>query len=58
LDEENRLFQAGLAAERVGDFRSATQSLEQLLSAYPASPLAADARLALSRVKSHLAPVP
>jgi FecR protein len=50
LNEENRLFQAGLAAERSGDTRTAAASFELLLSRYPQSPLAADARTALSRV--------
>jgi len=50
LDEENRLFQGGLAAERAGDSRGATASFELLLSRYPRSPLANEARAALSRV--------
>jgi len=51
LDEENALFQAGLSAERQGNARAATTSFELLLARYPASPLAADARGALARVK-------
>lgn len=50
LKEENRLFQAGLAAEQQGDARSAAASFELLLSRYPQSPLAGDARAALARV--------
>ncbi|HEX3852912.1 MAG TPA: FecR domain-containing protein [Polyangiaceae bacterium] len=51
LDEENRLFQSGLAAERRGDPRAAAESFELLLSRNPRSPLAADARTALARVR-------
>ncbi|HEY1534827.1 MAG TPA: FecR domain-containing protein [Polyangiaceae bacterium] len=51
LDEENRLFQAGLAAERRGDPKAAAESFELLLSRNPRSPLAADARTALARVR-------
>jgi hypothetical protein len=50
LKEENRLFQAGLAAEQKGDTRKAAASFSLLLSRYPQSPLAADARAALDRV--------
>jgi hypothetical protein len=55
LKEENRLFQAGLAAEQKGDARKAAASFSLLLSRYPQSPLAADARTALDRV-SKVAP--
>jgi hypothetical protein len=51
LDEQNRLFQAGLLAERQGDTRAAGVYFEQLLSRYPASPLASDTQRALARVK-------
>ncbi len=51
LDEENRLFQAGLSAERQGDAYGAVGFFEQLLSRYPDSPLASDTRRALARVK-------
>jgi hypothetical protein len=51
LDEENRLFQSGLAAERRGDPKAAAESFELLLSRNPHSPLAADARTALARVR-------
>jgi hypothetical protein len=50
LNEENRLFQAGLAAEQKGDPHQAAASFSLLLSRYPQSPLAADARAALDRV--------
>jgi len=50
LDEENRLFQAGLAAERAGEARRAATSFDLLLSRYPQSPLANEARAALARV--------
>jgi FecR protein len=58
LEEQNRLFQAGLAAEREGDTKAARLALEALLSRYPASPLAADARLALTRAKPKAAAAP
>lgn len=51
LDEENRLFQAGLSAERQGDALGAGAFFEQLLSRYPDSPLASDTRRALARVR-------
>jgi TolA-binding protein len=50
LDEENGLFQAGLAAERAGDARRAAASFDLLLSRYPQSPLANEARAALARI--------
>jgi hypothetical protein len=51
LDEETRLFQAGLSAERQGDARGAGAFFQRLVSRYPDSPLASDARRALARVK-------
>jgi hypothetical protein len=51
LDEENRIFQAGLSAERQGDALGAGAFFEQLLSRYPDSPLASDTRRALARVR-------
>jgi TolA-binding protein len=51
LDEENRLFEAGISAERRGDVHGAGSFFEQLLSHYPGSPLAADAQRALARMK-------
>jgi hypothetical protein len=50
LDDENRLFQAGLSSERSGDRQAAATSFRALLTRYPKSPLAADARRALERV--------
>jgi hypothetical protein len=54
LDEETSLLRLGLANERKGDLRGAASSFESLLSRYPESPLAPDARAALSRVKGSL----
>jgi len=54
LGEETSLLQLGLANERKGDLRGAAVSFESLLSRYPESPLAPDARAALSRVKGSL----
>jgi len=53
LDEESRLLRLGLAAERQGRAADAVSLLEQLLSRYPKSPLAPDAREALRRVKQN-----
>jgi len=50
LSDENRLFQAALAAERLGQKAKAEQTLNRLLTKYPSSPLASEARRALSRV--------
>jgi hypothetical protein len=52
LDEETRLLRSGLAAERSGDLAGAASSFEQLLSHHPQSPLAPEARAALTRVKA------
>lgn len=54
LDEETSLLRLGLANERKGDLHGAAASFESLLSRYPESPLAPDARAALSRVKGSL----
>jgi hypothetical protein len=53
LDEETRLLRSGLAAERSGDLAGAAASFNQLLTRFPQSPLAPDARAALVRVRSH-----
>ena len=53
LDEETRLLRSGLAAERSGDLTGAAASFNQLLTRFPQSPLAPDARAALVRVRSH-----
>ncbi|HYQ27032.1 MAG TPA: FecR domain-containing protein [Polyangiaceae bacterium] len=50
LGEERRLFQAALAAERVGQPQLAHSLLEQLLGRYPSSPLAPEARRAATRI--------
>jgi hypothetical protein len=50
LGEENRLFQAALAAERLGQKTGAELDLNRLLSKYPSSPLGPEARRALSRI--------
>jgi len=54
LDEETSLLRLGLANERKGDLRGAAASFESLLSRYPDSQLAPDARAGLSRVKGSL----
>ncbi len=58
LDEENRLFQAGLAAERRRDLAAARAAFDQLLTRFPASPLASDAKVARARVQQDQAPGP
>lgn len=50
LSDENRLFQAALAAERLGQKDKAAFDLNRLLTKYPASPLGPEARRALSRI--------
>jgi hypothetical protein len=50
LSEETRLLQAALAAERVDQRGQAQALLNQLLTKYPSSPLAPEARRALSRL--------
>jgi hypothetical protein len=50
LGDENRLFQAALAAERLGQKEKAELDLNRLLSKYPSSPLAPEARRAQSRI--------
>jgi len=52
LTEETALFQAALASERLGDRTQAQAQLSRLLSRYPSSPLAPEARNALSRIAS------
>ncbi|HVY28996.1 MAG TPA: FecR domain-containing protein [Polyangiaceae bacterium] len=51
---ETELLQSGLRSEQQGDLRAAESSLKALVTRYPASPLAPDARAALSRVRSRL----
>lgn len=55
LGEENRLFQAALAAERLGQKDKAELDLNRLLSKYPSSPLGPEARRALSRIAGNSA---
>jgi ferric-dicitrate binding protein FerR (iron transport regulator) len=52
LSDENRLFQSALAAERLGQKNKAELELNRLLTKYPSSPLAPEARRALSRITS------
>jgi ferric-dicitrate binding protein FerR (iron transport regulator) len=54
LAAETELLQSGLRSEQQGDLRAAEVSLKALVTRYPASPLAPDARAALSRVRSRL----
>ncbi len=52
LEQEAQLLRLGLAAERQGRAADASDALTQLLQKYPRSPLAPDARAALSRVEA------
>jgi hypothetical protein len=52
LEEEAQLLRDGLAAERQGRAADAAATLNELLSKYPRSPLAPDARQALARVRA------
>jgi hypothetical protein len=52
LNKETRLLRSGLAAERSGDLTKARASFDHLLTRFPRSPLAPDAREALARVQS------
>ncbi len=54
LGAETQLLRSGLASEQKGDLRAAATAFESLVSRYPESPLAPDARAALSRVKARL----
>ncbi|HYP74718.1 MAG TPA: FecR domain-containing protein [Polyangiaceae bacterium] len=51
LGEESRLLQDALAAERVGQLVRAQSLLNQLLTRYPSSPLAPEARRASVRIE-------
>lgn len=51
---ETELLQSGLRSEQQGDLRAAESALKALVTRYPASPLAPDARAALARVRSRL----
>jgi hypothetical protein len=52
LEQEAQLLRQGLAAERQGHSSEAIAALSQLLQKYPHSPLAPDARAALTRVQA------
>jgi FecR protein len=52
LAEERRLFQRALTADRLGQRGEAQILLDQLLSKYPSSALAPEARRALTRIAS------
>jgi hypothetical protein len=52
LAAETKLLQAALAKERMGDYAAAERSLRTLLSQYPSSVVAPEARAALERLKS------
>lgn len=54
LADENRLFQAAMDAKRRGDDRAVVATLDQFLSRYPASPLAANARVERFRALKRL----
>lgn len=50
LDQENRLLKAALSAERSGSKERARAMFSELLSRYPSSPLAPEARAGLARL--------
>ncbi len=52
LGDESRLLQNALAFERLGNKAKAQSELNRLLSKYPSSPLAPEARRALARLAS------
>ena len=52
LAQQNRLFQDGLAAMRAGNSKGAQKYLLTLLSEYPQSPLATQARVELKRAQA------
>jgi TolA-binding protein len=52
LAQEAQLLRQGLAAERQGHSAEAVSALSELLQKYPHSPLAPDARAALTRVEA------
>lgn len=54
LGAETQLLRDGLAREQKGDLRAARAAFETLVTRYPESPLAPDARAALLRVKGRL----
>ena len=54
LETETQLLRSALASEQKGDLPAARKALESLVARYPESPLAPDAKAALSRVKRRL----
>ena len=54
LAVETRLLRSGLASEQKGDLKGAAAAFERLMSHYPDSQLAPDAKAALARVKGRL----
>jgi hypothetical protein len=56
LEQEAQLLRSGLAAERQGHATAAVAAFSRLLQQYPASPLAPDARAALTRVEAGTRP--
>ncbi len=52
LEQENQLLSGGLSAERAGDCAKASRSFNELLSRYPNTPLAPEARGGLYRCKA------
>jgi hypothetical protein len=52
LDVESQLLRQGLAAERQGRRAEAISAFTQLITEYPHSPLAPDARAALARIEA------
>jgi ferric-dicitrate binding protein FerR (iron transport regulator) len=51
---ETELLQNGLRSEQRGELQAAAKAFETLVARYPSSPLAPDAKAALSRVRSRL----
>lgn len=52
LEQENQLLSGGLSAERAGDCAKAIRAFNELLSRYPSTPLAPEARGGLYRCKA------
>jgi TolA-binding protein len=54
LETETKLLRSGLASEQKGDFQAAANAFQTLMTRYPGSQLAPDAKAALARVKGRL----
>jgi hypothetical protein len=54
LESETKLLRSGLASEQKGDFQAAATAFQTLMTRYPGSQLAPDAKAALARVKGRL----